>query len=108
MKLKDFIEKIFKKKKEDIENIGDIKGAVSSDTFVKTELTNDDIAATKAAHDEIIIRKNKRKKLIKRIAIIMITNLIEEIKLNIIILILNTIIKQKLYFTQIAMRKRKK
>ncbi len=70
MKLKDFIEKIFKKKKEDIENIGDIKGAVSSDTFVKTELTNDDIAATKAAHDEIENRKNKRKKLIKRIAII--------------------------------------
>lgn len=67
-------DKLFGKKKEDsmidAENINIGSDAVSSDTFKKTELTDEDLAATKAAEDEIIRQKNKKKKLIKRIIII--------------------------------------
>ena len=80
--------KLFKnnknKEKEEIENIETKSDAVSSDTFVKTELSDEDILATNAAKDEITNRKRKKQRLIKRfvgsilvvVALIIIVNLI--------------------------------
>ena len=80
--------KLFKnnknKEKEEIENIETKSDAVSSDTFVKTELSDEDILATNAAKDEIANRKRKKQRLIKRfvgsilvvVALIIIVNLI--------------------------------
>ena len=63
---------LFKKKKDEneIENVKNVEGSVSSDTFVKTEMTEEDLLAVEAAQDEILNRKKKKQKLIKRILII--------------------------------------
>ncbi len=69
-----FFEKFFnKKKKDDIEIVKSVEAsqdAVSSDTFVKSELSEDDIEATNAAKDEIKRQAQKKKNIIKRIIII--------------------------------------
>ena len=69
---------------EDITNINSGEGAVSSDTFVKTELTNEDIEATKAAHDEIRRQQLKKKKFLKRIIILVIVIIVAIIVFNLI------------------------
>ncbi|MBR1455136.1 MAG: HlyD family efflux transporter periplasmic adaptor subunit [Lachnospiraceae bacterium] len=63
---------LFRKKKEEneIENVKNVEGSVSSDTFVKTEMTEEDLLAVEAAQDEILNRKKKKQKLIKKILII--------------------------------------
>ena len=66
---------IFNKKSKDAEEVANINagdGAVSSDTFVKENLSEDDKQATQAAHDEIKNRKIKRQKLIMKIFTIVI------------------------------------
>lgn len=68
--LKDFFEK---KKKSEIEEVASVnagEGAVSSDTFVKTSLSSEDIEATQAAHDEIRNQKLKKQRMIRKIIII--------------------------------------
>lgn len=69
-----FFEKFFnKKKKDDIEIVKSVEAsqdAVSSDTFVKSELSEEDIEATNAAKDEIKRQAQKKKNIIKRIIII--------------------------------------
>ena len=72
------------KELEDITNINSGEGAVSSDTFVKTELTNEDIEATKAAHDEIRRQQLKKKKFLKRIIILVIVIIVAIIVFNLI------------------------
>lgn len=58
-----------KKKEEEIEiNVGE--GAVSSDTFEKTELSETDKAAQEAAKNELDEKEAKKKKLIRRVIII--------------------------------------
>ena len=63
---------LFKKKKDEneIENVKNVEGSVSSDTFVKTEMTEEDLLAVEAAQDEILNRKKKKQKIIKKILII--------------------------------------
>lgn len=89
MDFKNFFEKLIErikgKENDDIKDVIVGDDAVSSDTFVKSELTEEDIAATKAAHDEIENRKKKKKKLIKKVAIIAASVLIVIIIINIII-----------------------
>lgn len=68
--LKDFFDK---KKKNEIEEVASVnagEGAVSSDTFVKTSLSDEDIEATQAAHDEIRNQKLKKQRMIRKIVII--------------------------------------
>ena len=68
--LKDFFDK---KKKNEIEEVASVnagEGAVSSDTFVKTSLSDEDIEATQAAHDEIRNQKLKKQRMIKKIIIV--------------------------------------
>lgn len=69
-----FLEKFLnKKKKDDIDIVKSVEtstDAVSSDTFVKSELSQDDIEATNAAKDEIKRQEQKKKSIIKRIIII--------------------------------------
>jgi HlyD family secretion protein len=68
--LKDFFDK---KKKNEIEEVASVnagEGAVSSDTFVKTSLSSEDIEATQAAHDEIRNQKLKKQRMIKKIIIV--------------------------------------
>lgn len=68
--LKDFFEK---KKKSEIEEVASVnagEGAVSSDTFVKTSLSSEDIEATQAAHDEIKNQKLKKQRMIKKIVLV--------------------------------------
>lgn len=68
--IKDFFEK---KKKNEIEEVASVnagEGAVSSDTFVKTSLSSEDIEATQAAHDEIRNQKLKKQRMIKKIIIV--------------------------------------
>ena len=69
-----FLEKFLnKKKKDDIDIVKSVEtstDAVSSDTFVKLELSQDDIEATNAAKDEIKRQEQKKKSIIKRIIII--------------------------------------
>ena len=84
--------RLFKKKKDkvnddsiNIDNVEHVNGSVSSDTFVKTELTNEDINATKAARDEIENQKRKKIVLIKKIVIIVFI-------IALIIIIINAII----------------
>ena len=72
MDFKKLFKKNIEKEKDEISKIDSGAGSVSSDTFVKTELSDDDIAATQAAHDEIDNRKKKKAKLIKRIIIIVV------------------------------------
>ena len=68
--LKDFFDK---KKKSEIDEAASVdagEGAVSSDTFVKTSLSSEDIEATQAAHDEIRNQKLKKQRMIKKIIIV--------------------------------------
>ena len=68
--LKDFFDK---KKKSEIDEVASVdagEGAVSSDTFVKTSLSSEDIEATQAAHDEIRNQKLKKQRMIKKIIIV--------------------------------------
>ena len=69
-----FLENFFNKKKKDdidiVKSVETSKDAVSSDTFVKSELSQEDIEATKAAKDEIKRQEQKKKSIIKRIIII--------------------------------------
>lgn len=58
------------KEKAIVDSVNTGTGSVSSDTVIKTSLTEDDKKATQAAEDEIKNRKDKRKKLITRIALI--------------------------------------
>lgn len=72
-KSKELLEKVknFKKNKEDAADFTDEKeaGSVSSDTFVKTELSEEDKKATQAAQDEIKNKLLQKKGLIKKIII---------------------------------------
>lgn len=70
------LKKLFKKNSEIDEISSKIEveeGAVSSDTFVKSNLSSEDIEATNAAKDEIIRQKQKKKQLIKKIIIIIVS-----------------------------------
>lgn len=69
MDFRKLFKKDIEKEKKELSQIDSGAGAVSSDTFVKTELSEEDIAATKAAHDEIENQKSKRKRLVKKILI---------------------------------------
>ncbi|MBO6119723.1 MAG: efflux RND transporter periplasmic adaptor subunit [Lachnospiraceae bacterium] len=69
-KLKDIFEKNKKKEIEEVANVDAGKDAVSSDTFVKTNLSEEDKAATQAAHDEIRNLRLKKQRLLKKILII--------------------------------------
>ena len=69
-KLKDIFEKNKKKEIEEVTNVDAGKDAVSSDTFVKTNLSEEDKAATQAAHDEIRNLRLKKQRLLKKILII--------------------------------------
>ena len=68
--IKDILNKNKKKVLEEVANINVEDGSVSSDTFVKSDLSSEDIEATQAAHDEIKRIKDKRKLLIKKIVLI--------------------------------------
>ena len=64
-----------KKKKEELAEVANVnagEGAVSSDSFVKTNLSDEDIEATQAAHDEIKNIRLRKQRLIKKILIIII------------------------------------
>ena len=69
-----FLEKFLNKKKKDdidiVKSVETSKDAVSSDTFVKSELSQEDIEATNAAKDEVKRQVQKKKSIIKRIIII--------------------------------------
>lgn len=68
--IKDFFEK---KKRNEIEEVASVnagEGAVSSDTFVKTSLSSEDIEATQAAHDEIKNQRLRKQRMIRRIIIV--------------------------------------
>ena len=77
LKIREFVVKLYYKitNKEEVKitmsndniNQNDKDGNVASDTFVKSELSDADIAATTAAEEEIKNKKNKRKNLIKTI-----------------------------------------
>ena len=69
MDFRKLFKKDIEKEKKEISQINSGAGSVSSDTFVKTELSDDDIAATQAAHDEIENKKRKKEKFIRRIII---------------------------------------
>lgn len=69
-KIKDLFNKDKKKELEEVASIDAGEGAVSSDTFVKTEMSNEDIEATQAAQDEIKNIKLRKKRLIRKIIII--------------------------------------
>ena len=68
------IKDLFKKNKEkelaEVASVNSGEGAVSSDTFVKTNLSDEDMEATQAAHDEIKNLRLRKQRLIKKIAII--------------------------------------
>ena len=68
--IKNLFKRDKKKELEEVANVEAEEGAVSSDTFVKSELSDEDIEATKAAHDEIKRQKQKKKKMIRKIIII--------------------------------------
>lgn len=85
MGLKDFFTKKKDKLNDEMLNVNVSSDAVSSDTFKKTELTDADIAATQAAHDEILNGKKRKKKLIKRIIIIVVIIIILVLIINLII-----------------------
>ncbi len=85
MTFKNLFKRDKNKEKEEIASIEAKADSVSSDTFVKTELTDEDIQATQAAHDEIANRKKKKQKLIRRIAIIIILIIAIVIIINVLI-----------------------
>ena len=68
--LKELLNKNKKKELEEVASVDAGEGAVSSDSFVKTELSNEDIEATQAAHDEIKNMRLRKQRLIKKIVII--------------------------------------
>lgn len=70
--IKELIKKIKNRKVEDISSVEVGEGAVSSDTFVKTNLSAEDKEATQAAHDEIKNQLLKRKRIIKNIIIVVV------------------------------------
>ena len=70
MDFKNLFKKNNEKEKEEIANVNAGAGAVSSDTFVKTDLTEEDIEATRAAQDEIEFKKKKKRRFIKKVIII--------------------------------------
>ena len=71
-KLKDIFKKDKNKELEEVASITVEGGAVSSDSFVKSNLSDEDIEATKAAQDEINKQKEKKKKAIRKVIIIVI------------------------------------
>ena len=68
--LKELLNKNKKKELEEVASVDAGEGAVSSDSFVKTELSDEDIEATQAAHDEIKNMRLRKQRLIKKIVII--------------------------------------
>lgn len=70
--IKELIKKIKNRKVEDISSVEVGEGAVSSDTFVKTNLSAEDKEATQAARDEIKNQLLKRKRIIKNIIIVVV------------------------------------
>ena len=72
-KLKNIFHKSEKNEIDKISNNIQVEaGSVSSDTFVKSELSDEDIEATNAAKDEIKRQKQKKKQLIRKIIIIIV------------------------------------
>ena len=72
-KLKNIFHKSEKNEIDKISNNIQVEaGSVSSDTFVKSELSDEDIEATNAAKDEIKRQKHKKKQLIRKIIIIIV------------------------------------
>ncbi len=88
-----FLEKILNQKKDKdidiVKNVETASDAVSSDTFVKSELSDEDIEATNAAKDEIERQKQKKKSIIKRIIIIILIIIIVIIIIRLILNIQN-------------------
>ena len=82
--LKDLFKNSKEKELLDVANVSAGEGAVSSDTFVKTELSNEDIEATKAAEDQIRNEKLKKKRLIRKILIIIAVIIIVIVIINLI------------------------
>ena len=68
--IKNLFKKDKKKEQEEVASIEVDEGSVSSDTFVKSDLSQEDIEATKAAHDEIKRQKDKKKQFIRKVIII--------------------------------------
>lgn len=85
MDFRKLFKKDIEKEKKEINQIDSGVGSVSSDTFVKTDLSDDDIAATQAAHDEIENRKKKKQKIIRRIIIIVLIIVFAILLISIII-----------------------
>lgn len=85
MDFRKLFKKDIEKEKKEISQIDSGAGSVSSDTFVKTDLSDDDIAATQAAHDEIENRKKKKQKIIRRIIIIVLIAVFSILLISIII-----------------------
>ena len=85
MDFRKLFKKDIEKEKKEISQIDSGAGSVSSDTFVKTDLSDDDIAATQAAHDEIENRKKKKQKIIRRIIIIVLIIVFAILLISIII-----------------------
>ena len=85
MDLKNIFNRNGKNSKEELENIKDVEGSVSSDTFVKTEMTEEDKLATQAAHDEIANRKKKRQQFIRKILIFIIVIVVVIVSINLIL-----------------------
>ncbi len=72
-KLKNIFHKSEKNEIDKISNNIQVEaGSVSSDTFVKSELSDEDIEATNAAKDEIKRQKQKKKQLIRKIIVIIV------------------------------------
>lgn len=71
-KIKSLFKRDKKKEVEEVANIAVEDGAVSSDTFVKAELSQEDIDATNAAKEEIIKQQQKKKKITRKIIIVIV------------------------------------
>ena len=70
--IKNLFNKDKKKELEEVAGIDAGEGAVSSDTFVKTNMSDEDIEATQAAQDEIKNIKLRKQRLIKKIIVIVV------------------------------------
>ena len=64
--IKNLFNKDKNKELEEVAGIDAGEGAVSSDTFVKTNMSDEDIEATQAAQDEIKNIKLRKQRLIKK------------------------------------------
>lgn len=83
--IKDIFNKNNESEIKEVESVSTGEGAVSSDTFVKTDLSDEDKEATKAAHDEIRNQKLKKQRFIKKIIIILVAIILVIIVIRLIL-----------------------